>query len=106
MADLGEMTRCQNRWDDANQRLQALAVAGGLSRHKAQLDSARSFAGDVMGTFLDLRPGADNTMLLDRMSIQIKRAYAHLDAASSPKAKLQMVDFSHACCSCGHERQQ
>jgi hypothetical protein len=36
------------------------------------------------------------------MTVQIKRAYAHLEAASAPRAGLQMVDFTHACCACAH----
>lgn len=100
MSDLAEMERCQARWKDTSDRLQALVAPVGLSRHRTQLECAHAFAGEVMRSFLDLRPTADNAAGLDRMSLQIKRAYAHLDAASSRKAKLQMVDFSHACCSC------
>lgn len=106
IADLKEMERCQARWKDTSERLQALVAPMGLSRHKAQLESAHTFSGDVMRTFLDLRPAADNVASLDRMSLQIKRAYAHLDAASSQKARLQMVDFSHACCSCASSRHE
>jgi len=101
---LAEMERCQARWNDASRRLQALAAPAGLSRHKAQLESAHAFSGDVMRAFSDLRPTANFTAQLDHMSLLIKRAYAHLEAASSQRARLQMVDFSHACCSCASKR--
>lgn len=100
---LAEMERCRARWSDAGHRLRALAAPAGLSRHKAQLESAHAFSGDVMRAFSDLRPAADPTARLDHMSLLIKRAYAHLDAASSQRARLQMVDFSHACCSCASQ---
>jgi hypothetical protein len=100
MADLPEMVLCRARWQDAAERLGLLRAPSGLEGHKAQLDSAHAFSGLVMGTFSDLRRGIDTTPQLDLMSVQIKRAYAHLDAASSTKAGLQMVDFSHACCAC------
>ena len=100
VTDLPEIERCRVRWADAQRRLQALSAPVGLSRHKAQLESAHAFSGDVLHAFSDLRPAADLTAPLDRMSLLIKRAYAHLEAAGSQKARLQMVDFSHACCSC------
>lgn len=102
MADLPEMQQCRARWQDAAQRLAMLSPPTGLQRHKAQLDGAHAFCGFVMKTFPDLRPTSDTAPQLDLMSVQIKRAYAHLDAASSTKAALQMVDFSHACCACAH----
>ncbi|MBC7736151.1 MAG: hypothetical protein H7245_02755 [Candidatus Saccharibacteria bacterium] len=100
LADLPEMTQCRARWQDAATRLSALSPPSGLLRHKSQLDSAHVFSGLVMETFSHLRRNTDTTPQLDLMSVQIKRAYAHLDAASSTKAGLQMVDFSHACCAC------
>ena len=102
MADLTEMKQCQNRWHEAAQRLGALAAPTALERHKSQLNNAHAFSGLVMRSFPELRATADNTMKLNLMTVQIKRAYAHLEAASSVKAGLQMVDFSHACCSCAH----
>lgn len=102
MADLPEMTQCRARWHDSAVRLGQLAAPPGLDRHRSQLDNAHRFAGLVMQGFTALRAGAENTAPLDQMSVRIKRAYAHLDAASSTKAGLQMVDFTHACCSCAH----
>jgi hypothetical protein len=102
MADLPEMAQCRARWNDAAGRLGLLQAPTGLQRHKAQLEGAHGFSGQVMAGFASLRPASDMTAQLDLMSVQIKRAYAHLDAASAPKAGLQMVDFTHACCACAH----
>lgn len=100
VADLPELAQCRARWQDAAERLAALAAPSGLQGHKAQLDQALAFSGLVLRTFPALRPSADPGPQLDRMTLQIKRAYAHLEAATAPKAGLQMVDFTHACCAC------
>jgi len=100
IADLAEMDRCRARWNDARERLQALAAPFGLTRHKRQLESAHGFAGEVLQAFFTLRPAGGVEARFDHMSLLIKRAYAHLQAASSQKARLHMVDFSHACCFC------
>ncbi len=100
MADLPELQQCRARWDDATQRLAALQAPTGLQAHKVQLGNAHSFSGLVLNGIGALRPSGDKVPQLDLMSVQIKRAYAHLDVASSTKAGLQMVDFTHACCAC------
>jgi hypothetical protein len=100
MGDLPEMPKCRARWHEAGHKLGALTPPPGLHLHKTQLDSAHAFSGRVMTAFADLHRGMDVTAQLDLMTVQIKRAYAHLEAASAPKAGLQMVDFTHACCAC------
>ena len=40
-------------------------------------------------------------MLVVETIAKIRRAYGCLEKCSSEKAGLQMVDFSHACCTCG-----
>lgn len=102
IADLPEMAQCRARWHEAGMRLGALVPPSGLQQHKTQLDSAHVFSGLVISGVLGLRRGPDIEPQLDLMSVQIKRAYAHLEAATAPKAGLQMVDFSHACCACAH----
>lgn len=104
MADLPELAQCRARWQDAAERLGSLTPPSGLQRHKVQLDSALAFSDLVLRTFPELRPSADPTQKLDLMTVQIKRAYAHLEAASAPKAGLHMVDFTHACCACAQPK--
>jgi len=104
VADLVEMDRCRARWNDARERLHTLAVPFGLARHKRQLESAHGFAGEALRALLAPRPTGDVETRFDHTSLLIKRAYAHLQAASSQKARLHMVDFSHACCFCARGR--
>lgn len=102
IADLPEAAQCRARWHEAGQRLGGLAPPPGLHGHKAQLDSAHGFSGQVIALVPQVRTGPDAEAQYDRMTVLIKRAYAHLEAASAPKAGLQMVDFTHACCACTH----
>lgn len=100
MADLAEMSQCRARWQQAADRLAPLRAPSGLEPHRRQLEQAVAFSGTVIDGFQTLRRGMNAGDRLDRMSAQVRRAYAHLDAASSAKAGLQMVDFTHACCCC------
>lgn len=102
IADLPEMVQCRARFQQAAQRLGDLAPPAGLHRHQAQLGSAHAFCGQVMASIQQIRRGTESTAEFDLMTVQIKRAYAHLEAASAPKAGLHMVDFTHACCACAH----
>ena len=102
IADLPEMAQCRARWQEAGEKLRALNPPPGMLRHKSQLVGAHAFSGHVIAASADLRRGMDVTAQLDLMTVQIKRAYAHLEAASAPRAGLQMVDFTHAFCACAH----
>jgi hypothetical protein len=98
--DLPELTQCRARWDEARQRLAVLKPPQSVVRHKLQLDSAHGFCGQVITSLAGLGRDGEMAAQVDLMTVQIKRAYAHLEAASAPKAGLQMVDFTHACCAC------
>lgn len=100
LGDLPELKRCEERLAKASERLSALSAASGTEPHKRQLEAAFAFSGQAMRTFSSFRRAVTAEETLDAAEMQIKRAYAHLRAASSSRAELEMVDFSHACC-CG-----
>ena len=100
MVEFPERNNCEQRWKSAGTRIASLTAPGPLAPHKEQLSAAHSLSGMVLRSLAQLRPGAENNQQFDQMSDQIKRAYRHLASASSEKAGLQMVDFTHACCSC------
>ncbi|WP_377297116.1 hypothetical protein [Rhizobium sp. SGZ-381] len=102
VADLPELAACQARWNDADERTAALAAPQAAQPHREQLVAACLFSGLALKTFSALGQRADNDAAFDRMVGLTKRAYAHLSAASTEKAGLNMVDFTHACCSCRH----
>lgn len=105
LADLPELNRCEERLKTTAERLESLYGPSGTERHKQQLEAAFSFSRLAMGTFSSFRRTTPVEEVLDKAEIAIKRAYAHLRAASSSRAELEMVDFSNACC-CGNHGAQ
>ncbi|WP_421698150.1 hypothetical protein [Ancylobacter sp.] len=101
VAGLGELASCRQRFAEAGERIRLLAAPGALEPHREQLVAAHAFSGLALGTFSELRPRGDNEAAFDKISRHVRRAYAHLSAATAEKAGLAMVDLSHACCSCG-----
>jgi hypothetical protein len=102
VAGLDELASCRRRWAEAGERIKTLAAPDALAPHRAQIEAAHAFSGLALGTFSELRPRGDNEAAFDTISRHVRRAYAHLSAATAEKAGLAMVDLSHACCSCGH----
>lgn len=100
MRDLPELQKCEIRWKEAFERLSTLEAPPGAGSHKTQLEAALIFCRAAMGTFSEFYGEGAFEKALDQAGVQIKRAYAHLHAASSQKAGLDMVDFSHSCCCC------
>lgn len=99
--DLPEYRACVARASQARERLAQLVAPAGAAAHKTQIDAALAFSCAALGTVSEARDPAALEQALDRAGLQIKRAYAHLRAASASKAGLEMVDLSHACCGCG-----
>ncbi|MGD9919783.1 MAG: hypothetical protein AB7U46_17395 [Paenirhodobacter sp.] len=98
--DLPEYGACTARMAQAQARLEALSAGSEAQAHKDQLLAALAFSRLAMGTFSGRAAGDAGDADLDRAGLQIKRAYAHLQAASAQRAGLEMVDLSLACC-CG-----
>lgn len=101
VAGLSELASCRRRWSEAEERIKALTAPDALQPHRAQIAAAHAFSGLALETFSVLRPRGDNEAAFDTISRHVRRAYAHLSAATAEKAGLAMVDLSHACCSCG-----
>lgn len=99
--DLGELDSCRSRWQHAADHLAELNVPANLQEHFRQLEAAHIFSGQTLRSFSTLRYRRENEDIFESIARQVQRAYAHLRAASSEKAGLEMVDFTHACCSCG-----
>lgn len=101
VADLPELASCNQRWQQAAERLRSLSVPSELSTHHGQLMGAHSFSGSALNSFSALSSNGENDAIFDKIARHVQRAYAHLRAATADKAGLQMVDLDHACCSCG-----
>lgn len=99
VADLPEHAACLARMAQAQTRFDAIAPVPGSTAHRDQLEAALGFSRLALRTLSQARePGFEAA--LDLAGQQVKRAYAHLRGATAPKAGLEMVDLSQACC-CG-----
>lgn len=99
--DFEHVETCRARWREAAERLAVLRAPGGLAAHKGRIAASHELCGCILKGLPTLTAQADSDRAFDRMGEQIAQAYRHLSAASSDKAGLSMVDFSHACCTCG-----
>jgi len=101
VADLKELGACRERWNTCRDRLGALEAPAPLAAHLEQIAAAHGFSGRALGLFDRLSPAGDNEAVFDDIARHVHRAHAHLRAATSAKAGLEMTDLTHACCSCG-----
>ncbi len=100
--DLPEVRACRERRTAVDARLAGLAAPGPLIAHRARLEESAGLCAAILSGLLAWRPdgpGADAGFAA--LNAKIRHAYACLESCSSEKAGLQMIDFSHACCSCG-----
>lgn len=103
--DLPEVEQCRRRWRESAERLAGLEAVGPLTVHRCQLLESNELCGAILTALSHWRTGDDREAAFLRMNMQIKRAYALLENCSSERLGLQVVDLSHACCSCGHAQQ-
>ena len=103
--DFDEYKNARNRCREAQALSERLRAPEDLGPHLEQLRAALSFSDAAVERFAGLRSHACKAEF-DAIGANIKRAYAHLRAASSERAGLSMVDLTNACCSCGRHSQK
>lgn len=99
--DLPELAAARDRWRAGADRLGALKPPGACAPHLAQLRACHDACGRALAIFDVLRARVAEESTLESIAVTLRRAYAHLRAATADEAGLSMVDLSHACCSCG-----
>lgn len=101
VADLPELASCKETWNELSEQLKLMKEPSSYTLHKKQLETSHVFLGQAMRTFSGLKRYQSNDRVFSKLAGKIKHAYEHSSLASSQKTGLQMIDFSHACCSCG-----
>lgn len=101
LLDLPEMDAARQRWQKCVAGLSALTVPSPLAEHRRRLEAATICCGEVLAHIEKLGRPDRTEEALDQAGDRIKEAYRALQTTASEKAGLAMVDFSHACCSCG-----
>lgn len=100
--DLAEMGACRDRQAAIDARLARLVAPGPLAPHRARLAESAGLCAAILQGLADWRPhSAAADADFAALNARIRHAYTALESCSSDRAGLQMVDFSHACCSCG-----
>ncbi|HEX4764972.1 MAG TPA: hypothetical protein VH414_01715 [Lichenihabitans sp.] len=99
--DSAALAQAEETHAGACDRLAAIEAPGRLEPHRAGLADAARLAGLALAALRDARADADRRPDLGKASEAVTRAYALLQAASDSRFGMTMVDFRHACCSCG-----
>lgn len=98
--DLPDMAAARERLDEAGAVLGAASVPARLARHHAALEAAHAAVAAALAGVgrSDGRPECEGTATASRA---LAEAYGLLQAAADPRIGMTMVDFRHACCTCG-----
>ncbi|MFT4148567.1 MAG: hypothetical protein QM656_00085 [Paracoccaceae bacterium] len=101
-ADLAEHRTCRDRHAEAVALLARLSAPGPLGPHRARLAESTALCGEIIDGLARWQPDAATADAeFAALNARIRHALGLLESCSSDKAGLQMVDFSHACCTCG-----
>lgn len=101
LPDLADFKACAARWRRAGEGLAGLTPPGPLAGHRDALALSHRLCGQLLETLPGWSRSLEREAAFERMSAAIRGAYSALQAASSERAGLRMVDLSHACCTCG-----
>ncbi len=103
--DMPSLSHAEDLCRDACDRLASLSAPGRLAAHHERLTVAARLARDCLQQIRSIRLDADRDPDLGAASSLLSRAYATLQSTSDSRFGMMMVDFRHACCSCGAVKQ-
>ena len=103
--DMPSLSHAEDLCRDASDRLAGLSAPGRLAAHHDRLTEAASIAMACLRQIRSVRLDADRDPALGAASSLLSRAYAVLQSTSDSRFGMMMVDFRHACCSCGAIKQ-
>jgi hypothetical protein len=99
--DLPSLSHAEDLSRDVAERMGRLHAPGRLGPHRDRLAEAARLASHCLGALRDLRADAKGEPELDEAGQGLARAYRLLQSTSDSRFGMMMVDFRHACCSCG-----
>ena len=103
--DMPSLSHAEDLCREACERLASLSAPGRLAAHHDRLTEAARLATACLGQIRSVRLDADHDPDLGDASSLLSRAYAILQSTSDSRFGMMMVDFRHACCSCGAIKQ-
>ncbi len=102
--DLPTFAAARERWSEVAEAFGRLTVPRRLDANLYRLKLTHRLIGQCIDALKAPRLVAQS-LDLTAASADLSAAYAHLQAASEPRVGMTMVDFNHACCSCGRSNQ-
>jgi hypothetical protein len=103
--DLPSLSHAEELCQAARDRLATLPAPGRLASHHDRLTEAAQLATACLAQIRLTRLDANRAPDLGKASSLLSRAYAILQSTSDSRFGMMMVDFRHACCSCGATKQ-
>lgn len=103
--DLPSLSHAEELCRTARDRLASLPAPGRLAGHHERMTEAAQLATACLAQIRTARLDADREPDLGAASSLLSRAYAILQSTSDSRFGMMMVDFRHACCSCGAIKQ-
>ncbi|MCF4127676.1 hypothetical protein [Methylobacterium sp. SyP6R] len=98
--DLPALRRAEAVQEEALDRVRRLAAPARLAAHRQRMLQAAELAGRALRALGDVAIVAGE-IDLTQASNDLTRAYAVLQSTSESVFGMTMVDFRHACCTCG-----
>ncbi len=102
--DMPSLSHAEDLCKGACDRLASLSAPGRLAAHHGRLAEAAGLATTCLEQIRSVRL-SDGEPDLGAASSLLSRAYAILQSTSDSRFGMMMVDFRHACCSCGANNQ-
>lgn len=103
--DLPSLNHAEELCRTARDRLASLSAPGRLASHHDRLTETAQLATACLQQIRLARLDANREPDLRVASSLLSRAYAILQSTSDSRFGMMMVDFRHACCSCGAIKQ-
>ncbi len=98
--DLMSLAHAEGACSDALDRIERLPAPGRSAPHRDRLLKAGRLVDATLVALRDV-PRVAGEIDLTEASNTLKRAYSFLQSTSEGRLGMTMVDFRHACCTCG-----
>ncbi len=98
--DFRSLESAEDAFREACDRLAALSAPTRLAPHRMRLEQAARLVEISLKALRNLRSDGDGPDLMPALDA-LSRGYKILQATSDSRFGMMMVDFRHACCTCG-----
>jgi hypothetical protein len=98
--DFPSLVSAEEAFEEACGQLAGLSAPSRMAPHRRRLEQAAQLTATSLKALRELRIGEGTPDLAPALDA-LSRAYKILQSASESRFGMMMVDFRHACCTCG-----